>query len=100
MKVRVVIFVRFLHAQHALPSETGILVISSPFDSLRSLRVNSVQFENGAAWGSRDIDARPKAERMGDERIKSLDLSVAQHIATKILPSWIQSVNQGNFLRS
>jgi hypothetical protein len=49
MKIRVVVFVRFLRAQRAFLFEARILVVSSPFDSLRSLRVNSVQFENGAA---------------------------------------------------
>jgi hypothetical protein len=49
MKIRSIALVGLITAQHTFPFEARILVVSSPFDSLRSLRVNSVQFENGAA---------------------------------------------------
>jgi hypothetical protein len=49
VKVRVVIFVWFLRAQHAFPFETGILVISSPFDSLPLAQGKPRSIENGAA---------------------------------------------------
>jgi hypothetical protein len=39
-----------------------------------------------------------RAERSVVE--KSLDLSILQHISTKIIPSWIQSINQADLLRS
>ena len=91
---------RFVEAQDAFPFKAGILVISSPFDSLRSLRVNSVTVENGAAGEAATWTGRPKAERTGGEQIKSLDLSVLQHISTNIFPSWIQLINQADFLRS
>jgi hypothetical protein len=65
-KVRVVVFVRFLRAQHTFPFETGVLSF--------------------------------RAERSVVE--KSLDLSVLQHISTKILPPWIQLINQAEFLRA
>jgi hypothetical protein len=67
MKIRVVVFAKFLKAQYASPFEARIL----PFRAPKGFGV-----ENGAAWGSRDIDgSRRPSEREVSESNLSIYLS-------------------------
>jgi len=91
MNIRIAAFVRFLRTQHTFPFQAKILSFrAKPKVQSRMEQLGKLRHRRGG-------------RRLSEWEVSESNLSILsllQHIRSKILPNWIQSLNQGDFLRS